>query len=179
MIGIILYGPPCSGKDTVSHTLESLDARYSIFPRLKVGPGRTTSYRMTTEPELDRLRAGDEILWENQRYSARYAVDRSTLLEQLDQGHPILHLGQVEAVETIIGTVPSTQWLVVYLWCPRDVAEERMLRRATGDVAERLQVWDETPPLRSADLTVDTSLTTPLETASLIAEFVSRESRRR
>jgi len=36
--GVLLYGPPAAGKDTVSAALIAVDARYVLFERLKVGP---------------------------------------------------------------------------------------------------------------------------------------------
>jgi predicted PilT family ATPase len=35
--GILLYGPPAAGKDTITTALAALDARYAPFRRLKVG----------------------------------------------------------------------------------------------------------------------------------------------
>lgn len=160
MRGVILYGPPAAGKDTITHALRKLNTRYALFPRLKAGGGRTVGYRMTTEAALDTLRARDEIVWENRRYGALYSVDRPTLLEQLTDQVPVLHLGQVEAVDAVVRAIPAARWLVVYLWCPRDVATERITARGTGDVEARLRAWDETKPIQHADVSINTAETT-------------------
>lgn len=165
MQGVVLYGPPAAGKDTITTTLHRLDPRYVLFPRLKVGRGRTTGYRMTTAEELHALRERGEIIWENHRYGATYAIDRTELLQRLRIHIPVLHAGQPEAVTAITQAVPRARWIRVALWCPRDIAEHRIRARNTGDPEERLHAWDTTPPLPDADLTINTA-TTPPQTAA-------------
>lgn len=49
--GVILYGPPGAGKDTVTAELVQQDPSYALFERLKAGPGRTPatgSHRSST-----------------------------------------------------------------------------------------------------------------------------------
>ncbi|MFD0564440.1 hypothetical protein ACFQ2M_22355 [Kitasatospora saccharophila] len=46
--GIILYGPPASGKDTITAALIEQDPRLAQFARLKIGGGRSQGYRMGT-----------------------------------------------------------------------------------------------------------------------------------
>ena len=157
MHGIVLYGPPASGKDTITCKLRGLDPRYVLFPRLKAGTGRTTGYRMTTESVVNTLRAEGEIVWENRRYGATYVVDRSLLLKQLADHIPVLHLGQVEGINAVVSATPGARWLVVYVWCPRDVAANRMLARGTENVNARLRAWDETKPIHQAHLTINTA----------------------
>lgn len=172
--GVILYGPPAAGKDTVTRALHTADPRFALFPRLKLGGGRTSGYRMIREPELEDLRASGDIVWENRRYGAVYAVDRSGLLRYSDAGIPVLHLGQRPAIETVKRATPSIAWLVVYLWCPRELAKERMIARNTGDVPARLQAWDETESIE-ADLQFDTGDASPDSVASAIrAELAAR-----
>lgn len=159
--GVILYGPPAAGKDTVTHALTELDPKYQHFHRLKAGPGRTTSYRLTTPDEIDRLRDAGEVIWENERYQAVYVVDRPELQRMLDEGTvPVVHLGQTEAVRAM-AKLSDAEWLTVYLWCPRPVAVARIKERSTGDSTARLTAWDDTEPLHDAALTIDTSTATP------------------
>ncbi|MEU8185640.1 kinase [Micromonospora sp. NPDC049047] len=158
--GIILYGPPAAGKDTVTQALHRADPRYSLFKRLKVGGGRTEGYRVISKTELADLADRGEIVWENRRYGAVYAVDRSGLSTHSDSGVPVLHLGQSAAVDAVKDAERSIVWLVVYLWCARDIAEQRMHGRNTGDVPARLSAWDSTESIE-ADLRIDTGVTDP------------------
>jgi guanylate kinase len=167
MRGVILYGPPAAGKDTVTKSLSDVDPRYRLFRRIKVGSGRTEGYRLATVAEVDRLRAAGEILWENRRYGATYFVDRGFLAEELSEAWPVLHLGQPDAIPAIRGAFPPDCWLVVYLWCSRPVAERRVVARDTGDVAARMQAWDATEPI-SADLSIDTGCMEAGDAAALI-----------
>lgn len=176
MPAVILYGPPAAGKDTVTTALTSIDDSYQLYRRLKVGAGRTDSYRMTTLSHVNTLRRAGAVAWETRRYGALYIVDRPSLAEMLTNRIPVVHLGQAEAVKAVTYAL-VTQWLTVWLWCPRDIAARRIARRATGDAAARLQAWDETPPLPDADITVNTAETHPAEAAAAIHNRVSSARR--
>lgn len=173
--GVLLYGAPATGKDTVTAALTDADPRFVQFERLKAGPGRTTGYRMTTQAELDELRERPgSVLWENSRYDARYVTDREHLDELLAAGRiPVIHLGQAEAVSAITALTPHVTWLVVELRCPRDVAEQRITARDTGDTVARLVAFDKTTSLDQADLTISTDLTAPDIAARSIAAAVT------
>lgn len=166
--GVILYGPPASGKDTVDAALRALSDDYLHFLRVKVGAGRTAGYRMMTDSALRDLREQDTVIWENSRYDATYVVDRPGLGDALDQGTPILHLGQPDGVAAVVHATPQARWTVIELWCPRDIALARAHARGTRDVGDRLTAWDLTPRLTSADLRIDTSTVTPEEAATQI-----------
>ncbi|MDM4722383.1 kinase [Micromonospora sp. WMMA1363] len=125
---------------------------------------------MTTIEHIDQLRAAGDVVWENRRYGALYIVDRPTLEADLKHHITVLHLGQVEAVQEIRSSVPAARWLTVYIYCVRNVAQERIAARATGDTEARLQAWSETPPLSDADLTIDTGVVCPDEAAHQIHE---------
>jgi guanylate kinase len=86
---------------------------------------------------------------------------------------PVIHLGQREAVDVIAGALPQVQWCRVYLWCPRDIAAERLIARRMNDLGERLRMWDATPPLASADLTFNTAVMPPSEVAVAIRSCTS------
>ena len=167
MQGIILYGPPASGKDTITHALQELDPRYVLFPRLKVGPGKASGYRVTTEADLAALRSIGAIVWENQRYGATYAIDRETLADHVNRHTPVVHLGQVEAIDLICAATPDVQWLVIALWCPRDIAAGRLAARDPVDVDRRLRAWDETVRIEGA-IEINTAETSAQDAASLI-----------
>ena len=176
MIGVILYGPPAAGKDTITAALHQLDPAYTHFRRLKAGPGRTTGYRMTTPQHLSKLRQRGEVIWENRRYDSAYVVDRSTLVNLLTHAIPVVHLGQVEAITAVTEAIPDASWITAYLWCPRDVAEQRIIARNTGDAPARLQAWDETPPLPDADLAINTAETSPDAAAQEIHQRIAKRA---
>ncbi|MFI6043364.1 kinase [Nocardia sp. NPDC051321] len=164
--GLILYGAPASGKDTVTTALTELDGRFHLYERLKAGPGREMGYRMVTPGELDRLANRGEILWQNSRYGARYAIDRPELSRLFQQGSiPVVHAGQPEVVAAVSIAIDAVNWTVIELRCSRATAEARIIARRTGDTPERLAAWDATPRLTNADLVIDTDSTTPGEAA--------------
>ncbi|MFG1658094.1 kinase [Micromonospora chersina] len=174
MKGVILYGPPAAGKDTITAELTIINREMGLFRRLKVGGGRTDTYRMTDVHHVEFLRTRGEILWENARYNALYLIDRPALLEHLAKGIPVLHLGQVEAVEAIRKAVPDCKWLIVSLICDRRTAQARISARSTGDDAARMRAWDETASLPCADLTIDTAALSAKQSAKLIVHHVQR-----
>lgn len=172
MTGVILYGPPAAGKDTIGATLAELDSRFEHYQRIKVGPGRSGGYRLLAATDLSILREAGRIIWENQAYGATYAIDHDSLLRALSRAVPVLHVGQPSAVDAVRDAM-AARWLVVELWCPRGVALDRFKGRS-DNVAARLHAWDATPRLNSADLQIDTSTTTAIGSALQIVELVDR-----
>ncbi|TDP66329.1 guanylate kinase [Actinokineospora alba] len=171
---MVLYGPPAAGKDTVSSCLEAIDSRYRLFARLKVGGGRTAGYRMATMVDVENVRRMGGLIWENVRYDALYVIDRDGLKSSLLTSIPIVHLGQSEAVPAVLSAVPGTKWLVVSLWCSREIALERVIERGTGDVDARLAAWDTTGPLPWSDLAIDTGVTSAMDAARAIDDLMQK-----
>ncbi|MFD6227020.1 guanylate kinase [Streptomyces sp. NPDC060232] len=142
--GILLYGPPASGKDTVTAALTALDASYAPFARLKIGTGRTHGYRMGTRDQLAELEERGEVIYRNDRYDSTYVVDQPGLDMAMDGGQvPIVHLGQVEGVQRVADGYAARWWRVL-LWCPRDVTALRSVGRGDADTPARLAAWDAT-----------------------------------
>lgn len=165
-VAVILYGPPAAGKNTVT---DALPEPYALYQRLKVGPGRTTGYRMGTADDLAALHANGQVIYENRRYGSVYVVDGPELDLMLADGLvPVLHLGQPQAVSTIIAARPDVHWIVVELWCPREIAASRLDGRGTDDIDARLEAWDDTQRLAVADLRIDTSEIRPADAARQI-----------
>ncbi|GAA3522829.1 guanylate kinase [Streptosporangium album] len=142
--GIILYGPPASGKDTVTAALGRLDSRFVLLPKLKVGTGRAHGYEFVSAEHLDKLRDAGRLLVETRRYGNVYAVDRQVIEDRHAAGYvPVAHMGNIRDLRHLIGTVPDG-WLRVLLWVPREVTEQRSHARGDADTGNRLTAWDET-----------------------------------
>ncbi|KAB1983414.1 P-loop NTPase family protein [Streptomyces triticiradicis] len=141
--GVILYGPPGSGKDTVTNELTRLRPEFALFERLKAGPGRTTGYRLTTGDHIEELSRAGGLLYRNARYGAEYAIDRHGVAALVDADRiPVLHVGQVMGVYAVAAF--PLHWIRVLLWCPLDSTESRSTGRGDKDVEARMKAWHET-----------------------------------
>ncbi|MFJ7588139.1 guanylate kinase [Streptomyces sp. NPDC097617] len=180
--GVVLFGPPTAGKDTVSAALTGLDARYGQLPKIKVGSGRTIGYRMADSEELDALRVAGRLVLETRRYGNTYAIDRDDLDAMTGAGRiPLVHIGSIEHLRTFTAAVREP-WLRVLLWVPRDVCGERSRGRGDRDTGDRLAAWDEALADLDAvpdgeepfDLLLHTDRTDPAGAAELIARTHAR-----
>ncbi|MFE7512742.1 guanylate kinase [Streptomyces sp. NPDC057540] len=179
--GVILYGPPASGKDTITTALSDLDPRYAQFARLKVGTGKATNYRMGTPEQLHELEAAGDVLYANSRYGNTYAIDRPGVDVAFAAGVPVVHLGQVDGIRALVNGYPA-DWSVVLLWCSREVTEQRSAGRGDSDTAARLAAWDATRedldmrPGAAWDLTIDTTEASPQDAARLIDQLLAQRA---
>src|SRR5690606_7190599 len=100
--GVILYGPPASGKDTITAELARQDARYTLLAKLKVGTGRTAGYRQVSAADLDKLRSAGRLVVETHRYGNVYAIDRDdvTALVEADR-IPVVHMGNLADLQRL------------------------------------------------------------------------------
>ncbi|MEU9157956.1 guanylate kinase [Streptomyces sp. NPDC048417] len=175
--GVVLYGPPAVGKDTVTRALAQLSSQYRQFERLKVGSGKSHGYRMGTAEQLLALEAAGDVVYANRRYGNTYAIDRPGLASAFANGVPVLHLGQIDGVCAVVGGYPAV-WSTVLLWCPKEMTANRSEARGDRDTAARLAAWEatwqdlEAHPDMVWDLTVDTSAVSPQEPARLIDQLL-------
>ncbi|MGN2640525.1 hypothetical protein ACTD5D_31025 [Nocardia takedensis] len=170
---IVMYGPPAAGKDTVTSALCKLDSAFHPYQRVKIGRGRTEGYRMASSIDLRQMEAANEVIYTNHRYGATYVIDRPEISKITAAGDvPVIHVGQPEAIGALLAAIPEMRWVVVELWCPRDVAAERIAARDTGDTDERLAAWDATPKLATTDVRIDTSAVDPRSAAHEIVAAV-------
>jgi len=174
--GIVLYGPPAAGKDTITAALTEVEPRCGLFQRLKVGSGSFRNYRRGTLQQLAALSAAGAVIYRNDRYGNMYVVDRPGLDEATSRDQiPVVHLGQLAGIETLVNGYPIS-WLTVLLWCTRDVTAARSTARGDQDTAERLKAWDETyadlaaNPGHLFDLVIRTDSTSPEASARRIAD---------
>ncbi|MCX4581235.1 guanylate kinase [Streptomyces sp. NBC_01571] len=178
---MILYGPPASGKDTVTAALSELDSKYAQFMRLKVGTGKSAGYRMGTAEQLGDLEATGDVVYANTRYGNTYVIDRPGLDDAFAAGVPVAHLGQVDGVQALVDGY-AADWLAVLLWCPRNVTARRSAERGDSDTAARLTAWEATRddldahPDMTWDLTVDTTSASPQYTAQLVDELLAQQA---
>ncbi|GHE11378.1 guanylate kinase [Streptomyces alanosinicus] len=178
--GILLYGPPASGKDTITTALCEHNDTYRAFMRLKIGSGRTRGYRMGSADQLAELEARGDVIYRNDRYSNIYLVDRPGLVQAMKDGCiPILHLGQVAGLEAVVEKFPAS-WTSVLLWCSRESTGTRSKRRGDSDTEARLAAWDataqdiETSSDFAWDLQLDTDAMSPAEAAQEIDLLIRR-----
>ncbi|MEV0581361.1 guanylate kinase [Nonomuraea sp. NPDC050310] len=142
--GIVLYGPPASGKDTVTAALSRADPRFVQVPKLKVGTGRTAGYEFVSAEQLTKLRDAGRLLVESHRYGNVYAVDRQAIEARQTAGYvPVVHMGNLPDLRKVIGQEPDG-WLRVLLWIPQEVTEQRSRSRGDADTGKRLAAWSET-----------------------------------
>ncbi len=182
--GLILYGPPAAGKDTVTRALRAADPDYQLFSRLKVGAGKSAGYRIGTAEQLARLEAAGDVIYQNSRYGNTYVVDRQGMDEAFAAGIPVVHLGQIEGIHALVKGYPA-DWSVVLLWCSREMTEARSAGRGDADTEARLTAWDatladvEAHPRQVWDLSVDTSSVDPAEAAGLINALLAPDGNSR
>ncbi|MER6610131.1 guanylate kinase [Streptomyces sp. NPDC000927] len=180
--GILLYGPPAAGKDTITDVLTELDARYVRFARLKIGEGNTKGYRMGTPEQLAALEARGDVIYRNERYGNIYVVDRPGLENAMEGGRiPVIHLGQMTGMGQV-SSLFTAHWVRVLLWCSKETTALRSPQRGDNDTAARLTAWDATEadlaahPQTQWHLRVDTDATAPREAAKRIDLIVRTAS---
>ncbi|GAA1506456.1 hypothetical protein GCM10009677_43690 [Sphaerisporangium rubeum] len=181
--GVVLYGPPTSGKSTTTTALHHIDPRFHLLRKLKVGTGRAEEYHLVTAARLNELRQAGRTIAETHRYGNTYAIDRAEIDTMTAAGHiPVAHIGNIPDLRHLVGRDP---WLRVLLWVPRQVCEQRSRHRGDADTAARLTAWDETLADLQAHtddgffhLRLHTDRISPKQAAGEIAQAFSALTRR-
>jgi guanylate kinase len=176
-VGVILHGPPASGKSTVTRELISLKSGFRNFKTIKVTTDSSFGdYEFLTPIEFNRVENENRIVWQIHRYDAIYAIDRLRLADDLLCSVPIVQVGQAGAVGAVVKEFSDTTWVTVDLRCDRQSARARLVARNPREVELRISVWDKTPQLDNCTLVLDTVVLSPSDTAARIATQVSTAS---
>lgn len=145
--GIVLAGPPASGKRTVRFALTSLRRSYASFPALTVAHRPQIDAEQTTQRHLDEMRAWAQIFHELRVEGANYAYDRERLSKLREEGRiPVACVDDPDAL--LAFEREADDWLRVLLWCPREEAERRLSRGWPGDEEQKapgrssMRRWD-------------------------------------
>jgi hypothetical protein len=125
--GILLAGPPASGKRTAAFSLTTLRRAYAHVPALSIDPHRSVDGEKVARKHLDELHSWAQIFHSTTVDGVQYSYDRERLVRFREQGRlPIVCVEDVHALAAFEGE--SEGWLPVLLWCPRHEAEKRLTR---------------------------------------------------
>lgn len=123
--GVLLVGPPASGKRTVAFALQSLRATYAPFPALTVAHQPLVHGQRTTQAHLDELRSWAQMFHEFTIDGDSYAYDGERLGALRERGHvPVACVDDIAGLEAF--EREAGDWLAILLWCPREAAERRL-----------------------------------------------------
>ncbi|MDF5758980.1 AAA family ATPase [Spongiactinospora sp. TRM90649] len=135
--GIILCGPPASGKSTVTGALHELDPRFVLARSLVVGDDHADDHDQVTHEQVERLRAAGRIIADTRRDGNRYVIDRHPIEHIAQAGLvPVVHVGSSRDVE---GLSVMGEWVRVLLVTPPEIRRERLRRRADDAGGPRLR----------------------------------------
>ncbi|MEV8038981.1 hypothetical protein [Streptomyces sp. NPDC086182] len=115
--GLVLYGPPAAGKDTVTAALTELcPTKYAQFARIKVGSGQAVGYRIGAAEQLRELEAAGDVVYANSRYGNTYVIDKPGLDTAFAASVPVMHLGQIDGIRTAVVPARSDRAPVRRAW---------------------------------------------------------------
>jgi hypothetical protein len=142
--GVVLAGPPASGRRTAVFALTSLRRSYAHYPALTTAHQDLVDAVHTTRQQMDDLRSWAQLFAGSTRDGIGWAYDRARLTRLREQGRvPVACVDDVDVLRAF--EREADDWLVVLLWCPREEAERRIAR--AGDVrripaSTWLRRWD-------------------------------------
>lgn len=137
---IVLYGGPTTGKDSITSQLESVDRRFVLYKKIKVGTGRSTGYVMSAARP-----SGADIVSEVRRYENSYFVTWSTITNHLARHEvPVIHTSSMSEVELLRTALPRRIGIQPYVaLLTNSYSDFRCRSSARGDVDQeaRSAVW--------------------------------------
>ena len=173
--GVILAGPPASGRRTVAFALTSLRRSYAHYPALTTERQALVDAARTTQSQLDELRSWAQLFVEFTCEGISYAYDHQRLNKLREQGRiPVACVDDIDVLRAF--EQEADDWLQVLLWCPRQEAERRLA--STPDVHRTsapagLRRWDRSTkrllrePLRFP-LSIRTDRMDPVHVAQIV-----------
>ena len=131
--GILLAGPPASGKRTVAFALTSLRRSYARVPALTTATDPPVDAEPAARAHLDELRSWAQVLHEFTVDGSGYLYDRERPAGLREQGRlPVVCVEDADAPAAF--RRESAGWLPVLLWCPAPEARARAGRGLRGPV---------------------------------------------
>jgi guanylate kinase len=136
--GILIAGPPASGKRTLTFALTSMRRSYAPFRALSAALHPTIAAERSTERHLDELKAWAQVFHEFTEDGMRYVFDHGRLNKLREHGRiPVATV--CDTAGMLAFEREADDWLPILLWCPREVAEQR--EPALAQPARRRR-WD-------------------------------------
>lgn len=172
--GIILQGPPASGKFAVAQELVVLDSRFRAASGSPVFIFAKEPDRVFPFPH-GWVKAKDET-W-------RVVDFRAVDFWAGGDGIPVIPVQDIDDLE-VVRSYENYDWTTVHLWTPRDQAEQllaiRMEKQGWGrpELLREMREWDRVVQAGTpeTDLRFDTSRTLPEMVAERIRRNVLPES---
>jgi hypothetical protein len=173
--GVVLAGPPASGRRTTAFALTSLRRSYAHYPALTPARQALVDAAQATRRQLDELRSWAQLFAESTCDGVGYAYDRERLNKLRDQGRiPVACVDDVDVLRAF--EQEADDWLPVLLWCPREEAERRLADARdvhATPVSAWLRRWDRSTkkllrePLRFP-LSIRTDRMDPVHVAQIV-----------
>lgn len=152
---VVISGATASGKDTITHALESIPwSRLVYFQKHKgvdnvevaSSEERNANYHLVSHATYRRMAKNGAFLEHHERYGNGYGVSIDGLRICCASGMiPIVHNGAYHHLRSFFEH-PDVEVMSILLWASRETTHTRLLARNGGDeqdAAMRLAAYDE------------------------------------